>query len=449
MAAVNFYSSAVSIALLSVALFYVFSIDFEFLTSVYFAISFLIVVGWFKYCVVSNSYRPVLLVAVIYFLSFYLFPALVHLNIGYFPFYSMAYRECEVNDAALVLLVTLGSISLGYFYGVSKESSSVSVIKLHSYSYIKMEYMIFALLFMSGCGVFGVGFDYIQTSRGDRADIFVALNPMELICITVARVCSFLAFVYSVIVFLGFKKNRSVFVLITAFVVFLMVNNPTSTPRYIVASYAFCIYFLFFGFGHLRRIIFLLAVLVSQITIFPIVSEISRGDVLAFFEKGFVDYYSSSGDFDGFQSTINAVQYINSEGYQLGRSLGSAVLFFVPRSIWPEKSIGLGGESAEFIGYPFLNVSSPLPAELYADFGFMSVFLVGFVIGYLWNKCDLYYTYAKSTGLEGVDKFVMLLPTTIFVGYLMILLRGSLVGVLGPFFLSMMIVVIVARLIRK
>lgn len=78
-------------------------------------------------------------------------------------------------------------------------------------------------------------------------------------------------------------------------------------------------------------------------------SAIARGDPETAFELSPFEYYVTSGDFDGLQSTINVVAMHDGKGGKEGLNLLSAILFFVPRSVWPE---GTGWEAGVYEGYP-------------------------------------------------------------------------------------------------
>ena len=47
----------------------------------------------------------------------------------------------------------------------------------------------------------------------------------------------------------------------------------------------------------------------------------------------------TSIDFDGFQQIVNTITYVHDYGYKWGMNLLSALLFFVPRSVWPDKPV--------------------------------------------------------------------------------------------------------------
>ena len=131
------------------------------------------------------------------------------------------------------------------------------------------------------------------------------------------------------------------------------------------------------------------------------------------------------GDFGGFQSLVDIILYIQDVGFELGRNLISVALFFVPRTIW-NKAEPLGAAAADYIGYSYTNLSAPIFGELYADYGLFSLILGMGTIGFGVSLCDEYYCRMIRDQRYGVG---ILLSGTL-AGYLIILLRGSLLGVI-------------------
>ena len=101
-------------------------------------------------------------------------------------------------------------------------------------------------------------------------------------------------------------------------------------------------------------------------------------------------------------------------------------LFFVPRAIWENKAEPLGTASAEFMGYIYTNLSAPIYGELYVDYGCLSLVLGMGVIGYGIRLCDGYYDALVRTNQFGAG----VLLAGVLAGYIIILLRGSLLGVI-------------------
>lgn len=96
----------------------------------------------------------------------------------------------------------------------------------------------------------------------------------------------------------------------------------------------------------------------------------------------------TSPDFDGFQQIVNTVTYVERHGYTWGNEVLSAVLFFVPRSLWEGKAASAGAAIARDAGYAFTNLSLPVHAELYLQFGLAGVGLGMIALGYFASRLD-------------------------------------------------------------
>lgn len=212
--------------------------------------------------------------------------------------------------------------------------------------------------------------------------------------------------------------ERSAVLLASAII--LVVNNPLSTARYVFGAMALSLVVLFGGFTNSRRTRWtMIGLLLALFVAFPVANTFRREADEAV-KLSLTNEYQGNGDYDSFAQIHNAIHIADTEGYTyLQQPLGIA-LFWVPRSVWPDKPIDTGIYIGEHRGYSFTNLSAPLWAELYLIGGIVPV-VIGFTaVGKLIRRAD--------TGL--VKRFLEQRPLTVvgsFVPfYLMILLRGSL-----------------------
>ncbi|MFO1152487.1 MAG: O-antigen polysaccharide polymerase Wzy [Rhodospirillales bacterium] len=139
--------------------------------------------------------------------------------------------------------------------------------------------------------------------------------------------------------------------------------------------------------------------------------------------------YLKNMDFDGFQTSMNAVLYAKLYGHTLGSQFVSSLLFFVPRGIWPGKGVSSGQMIGEALGYHFTNLSTPFPAEMYLDFSFVGVILGGLVVGYVYRRLDHLCAAAVDFGRPSLH----LLLVGLIAGFTIFLMRGSLYAVTNIF----------------
>ena len=108
--------------------------------------------------------------------------------------------------------------------------------------------------------------------------------------------------------------------------------------------------------------------------------------------EGFFESYTD-GNYDAWRMLVAAVRHNFEYGSVLGRQLLGVILFFVPSSLWHSKPIGSGAMliQSEFGSDIFSNVSCPLVAEGYVNFGFFGVVIFGLILGLFVAKLDVFY----------------------------------------------------------
>jgi hypothetical protein len=278
----------------------------------------------------------------------------------------------------------------------------------------------------------GFGSLLVHIREGDLTDVLP--SPDRLMLEAVSRCSSFFAFMFGIFLFRARKTFISLALMIITSSIFFVLNSPLAVTRFVIGSYIISAFLVLLPFNRIQKFALVLALVGAQAGIFAYISYLSRGDVNTEFKWSPVEDFMTSGDFDGFQSTINVVAMHDERGGKGGVNLASAILFFVPRTLWPGKSPGTGGEAAIYEGYPMYNISSPLPSEFYIDFGILGVFVLSLFFGLFVRLCDDYFLHFKKT----LDLTGQVLVASI-AGYLFIILRGSLVGTLGPCALSLAI----------
>ncbi|NBB84317.1 MAG: hypothetical protein GVY28_13045, partial [Alphaproteobacteria bacterium] len=160
---------------------------------------------------------------------------------------------------------------------------------------------------------------------------------------------------------------------IVAVAVTALVFNPLVNPRFSFAAAVIALVFVAARpYFHQLKPWAILAFPAALFFVFPNLKALSDADARAeFFERmGSVDLeYLTSVDFDAFQTAANAVRYVEEVGLLGIQQLVGSLLFFVPRSIWPDKPFGSGLVVFDELGYWYVNVSMPLPMEFFLAAG--------------------------------------------------------------------------------
>ena len=122
--------------------------------------------------------------------------------------------------------------------------------------------------------------------------------------------------------------------------------------------------------------------------VYPFVNAL-QGSRSSVFASGGVSMTAfASRDFDGFQQLVNSVLFSEENGHTSGRYVLSSLLFFVPRSIWNDKSVPASVDVAAFRGYRFTNLSLPLQAEVALDLGLVFALVLAVIVAIVWRKLD-------------------------------------------------------------
>ncbi|MFN5211508.1 MAG: hypothetical protein ACK5SW_09740 [Brevundimonas sp.] len=387
----------------------------------------------------SPSHNPVALMAWIYIVFLFIGPGLIHLNIDKFPFFSKNYSE----QTALIgsILVLMFVILFGASSSIRPRVQSSPVKMPGDHNLFLTLAVIATLCATAAIGVLVLGAP-VFTRRIAAINEARGSGPVFLTLLAVTKASGFIAFAISVIMIKRQFSYLNLIVFCLTGAVFLFVNNPLATARFVFAGYLISLAFIAIRPTPLLKSILVLAAGIMQVTVFPFWDHLARGQRGSEFNFSPVSYISNTGDFDGFQSTLNVVDMVGEQGLEFGRQLASALLFFVPREFLDWKSRGTGVDAAAHAGYTFTNISAPAPAEFYVDFGFLGLAILSVVAGRTVAAFDRAYLQA---GFEK-DVYSILTPV-LAAGYITIVMRGSLVAVLGPVCISLAMAAICAAII--
>ncbi|WP_406417193.1 hypothetical protein [Streptomyces sp. NBC_00842] len=210
-----------------------------------------------------------------------------------------------------------------------------------------------------------------------------------------------------------------------------VVNNPISNPRFWFLTVLFSLLFTAFPVSAtLYRIALSLGVVMALI-VFPFADRFRYDDA------NYRPFQTTSPleplalkDYDQVGMFANTITYVQSKrGHTYGRQLAGSVLFAVPRSLWPGKPMDTGVVIGQWMGAANTNLSSPVWAELWIDFGPVGM-TAGFVaLGYAAARVD--YRYARRAVRRAPPGSLIALTVPLVAGYSFILLRGPLLQASG------------------
>ncbi|MEX5237753.1 hypothetical protein [Kocuria arenosa] len=199
--------------------------------------------------------------------------------------------------------------------------------------------------------------------------------------------------------------------------------NPISTTRYVFGTAILAVLAAFGVYATLIRFrIMAAAAIAGMLTLFPLADRFRTSDARDFQTEGPVKALTS-GDFDAFAQLTNTLSYVADHGIAWGDQLVGVLFLWVPRSIWPGKPIDTGVELAEYMGYKFTNLSAPIWAELFINFGLLGALLGMGALGYLFRRWD-----TRTDLYLRISRMPPVVVSAVAF-YLIIFLRGSMLAV--------------------
>lgn len=239
-------------------------------------------------------------------------------------------------------------------------------------------------------------------------------------------VCAFALIRLRVAGVFTFRGRLDLIVLLLALIaVNVVFNNPVSQARYWVATMLIAV--AVSGRWIVRprfQAAFILGFIFMALVAFPSLDRF-RYETGPVENGGLLNTYLAKTDYGSAQDITNAVSYVDALGHTDGRQLLGVALFFVPRSVWADKPTDTNQLLATHIGYSNLNIDSPLWAEGYVDYGFPGAFALLGAFGLILSRVD------RSFSPIDKSRSASALFVPIFVGYELILIRGSLLQAMG------------------
>jgi hypothetical protein len=222
-------------------------------------------------------------------------------------------------------------------------------------------------------------------------------------------------------------------VLLLLLVLVAITENPYTEKRNAIGPLYLCLAFVGFRKGLAsqgRRMLLLVA---SMVIGFPAISIITHNRHMSITDLSIgtigerIEEHYFSINYDSWANIYSAVEIVKTHGLQWGHQLLGSLLFFVPSSIWTTKPLATGIFIADYLiaNYSmwFTNLSAPLIAEGYLDFGYLGVVAYAGVIAAV---------AALLNALAIQNTRWMSLPLALYGSvFLMFLLRGSLMVAMG------------------
>lgn len=274
--------------------------------------------------------------------------------------------------------------------------------------------------------VFKAGLRGIVASRNDATKVFYSGSNTTVRLIVESVIPAFMAYVTAESAQKVRNKTENPFRFIVLSLCILICFFPTAIPRYKMATIYGTIAVVAFPQIKKKDRFFWLFV-VALFIAFPAFNtfrrELSFDKFSSVFGDGVFSTYTNA-DYDAYRMLVSGLRYVKKEGCTWGIQALGALLFFVPRSIWPSKPVGSGSVLIrnEFGNDYFSNVSCPLVAEGYINLGLVGVALFGFLLGLFSERTDSLY---RNNHCDSENVFS---PYYFLVFQMFFLLRGDLMS---------------------
>jgi oligosaccharide repeat unit polymerase len=223
------------------------------------------------------------------------------------------------------------------------------------------------------------------------------------------------------------RFSRNIFIVVILLMLVLLTKNIAFDRRNALGPVYLTILFLYFWKNQISSRNVFMVVTTGLLFVFPVLSifinnpietwvdVFTAEKVIDEIQGHFVDMH-----YDAWANLIASLQYVQVEGIRFGEQLLGALFFFVPRDIWPDKPIAsgqlLGEHLVLYYNLWFTNISFPLPAEGYVDFGIFGVIGFGGLLAYYSKRLDYFVNHGN---------FVDRTSALYFTFYLLFVLRGS------------------------
>ena len=341
----------------------------------------------------------------------------------------------------------------------------IKPIKTDTYDY--GFYTPVLIIILLGIGLLATiySFDYLQNliseSHWKSSRTFEISVSKQLILKKVLYMLPFAGLVIGLHYLKTKKKitNNSIVIFLAVVALFsltMFLKNPLTEKRNALGPIYITLIFLFTPKilnSNAKSFLFLFF---SLVIFFPLISGLTHLDasldeilknpslVLERYNRsGMIETFNTL-NYDAFANVSATIDYTFKNGFSYGYQLLSGLLFFIPRGLWASKPNSTGELIGDYLiddyGFVYNNLSNPMVAEGYVNFGVFGVILMAFLLGYFIIK--LLNWLRESDPLKQIMAFY-------FAVHLLFLLRGDFTNGFSYFIGTLIGVVIFPKAIIR
>ncbi|MDO6586988.1 hypothetical protein Q4543_15855 [Salipiger sp. 1_MG-2023] len=405
--------------------------------SVLLAISFLVSLTCFTYAVFSRSLSATSFAYLLYATYGFILAGLMQVRSDRFYWINNAVQREYIPDAAVIVLLSTLAFALGYFCRVASRPTPIErpltevpqgqrnriaratfVVCLLTFAYLLMAIATYGIAaFIGTRHTTGIALLASGGSTATYGLVFTLTRGMAIASMVIAGY---------VLLRMRIRNNWTLAAMVLACLTLCIANFPPALPRFwLIATILAVLMSTAKGWFLRWKTALFAAAPLLMFGLFPALQAYNRRSESVNLNVSFTSPLEGMmhGDYDGVQAMVNVFGMVSQEGVTLGSRLLSALLFFVPRSIWGGKHEPTGSEAAEIAGFNFLNISAPVPGELFADFHYVGAIGGMVLFGWLIRALD--------DGYDEARRPVISMMAVILAGFAPIIGRGPLLGVIA------------------
>ncbi len=401
------------------------------------AASFLVSLACFTHAVFARSLSATSFAYLLYATYGFILAGLMQVRSDRFYWINNAVRREYIPDAAVIVLLSTVAFALGYFCRVASRPAPVEtplaqvpaaqrariaratfIVCLLTFAYLLMGLRSYGVpAFIGTRYTTGVALLAAGGNTASYGLVFTLTRGMAIASMVIAGY---------VLLRLRIRNNWTLAAMALACVTLCIANFPPALPRFwLIATVLAVLMSTAKGWFLRWKTVLFAAAPLLMFGLFPFLQAYNRRTESVNLDVSFTSPLEGMmhGDYDGLQALVNVFGLVAQEGVTLGGRLLSALLFFVPRSVWPGKHEHTGSEAAETAGFDYFNISAPLPSELFADFHYVGAIGGMLLFGWMLRALD--------DGYDEARRPVISMMAVILAGFAPIIGRGPLLGVIA------------------
>lgn len=391
-----------------------------------------------------------------FMLFFIAIPAFVQINAGVFPWFANL-QPLHVCAAYGLLAISHLSYQIGCMYQVKKMTLNPTTKIIEPLSYLDSSFYskwAWGLAILATLLGAAAGPSNLFVTRSEAGGL--ALEGLALQFLYMSRSLSLLAMV--MLIFLlkyteePSQNRKNLYAIMIFAPLFLMINYFPALPRFVLFGLFLAISTTFINYFQSRnKAMMAFASVFILFVVFPVIKSLGREGISwsAFTDRLNLETmtgYLLRVDFDAFMQIVSTLEYFMEDVGPIfyGANFVGVILFFIPRAIWASKPMPTGVLVSEELGYSYLNVSSPLPAEALMALGLLGPVIVLGILGFIIAKIESEAGLFKSAYISAQSYFIYAL----LMGFIVIILRGSLNAV-APMFATAFLALLFLQFFKK